>query len=393
MSGILPTVRSSSQARTRSLWAVMQSSSQARTQKHGYLSLESSLISKRSPLCVLCASVLKLYLLLCSRPRRLGLENMISYRLKFPFQHPLIDITRLKTVDYYIKKLYGSEKCPNNLKIYFMTNEELVLLLLACSFGAGLLGSLSGLGGGMIIVPLLTLGLGVDIHYAIGASLVTVIATSTGSSVAYVREGYSNIRVGLLLETATCLGALGGVILGTHLPAHLLFLLFGAVLTYCAISSFFNNGIETQAVESDTIATIFKLDSTYPVNGALSRYHVQHVPLGYAIMILAGALSGILGIGSGAFKVIALDRVMQIPFKVSTTTSNFMMGVTAAVSAAVYFNLGYLDPVLIMPIIFGVVFGSIVGARLLPKMRIKLLRRIFASMLLLIAIQMIYSGL
>lgn len=273
-----------------------------------------------------------------------------------------------------------------------MTTIEATIAMFLSSLAAGFFGSLSGLGGGMIIVPLLVLGMHVDIHYAIGASLIAVIATSTGASVAFVREGYSNIRVGLFLETATTLGAICGVALGSRLPSAILFLIFGFVLMYCALSMFYSNHHQEESFPQNKIAKFLNLDSQYPSRGGFKNYHVQHVPFGYVIMFIAGILSGVLGIGSGALKVIGMDKVMKLPFKVSTTTSNFMIGVTAATSAGLYLNMGYIDPVLTMPIVLGVSIGAFFGARLLPYTRTKLLRVIFACLVIGIAGQMIYKG-
>jgi uncharacterized protein len=193
---------------------------------------------------------------------------------------------------------------------------------------AGFPGALTGLGGGVVLVPALALLFGVDVRYAIGASLVSVIATSSGSAAAYVKEGYSNIRIGMLLEITTTLGALLGAFLATRVTTQTIAVVFGLVLFYSALQSFFE--VEREAEKSpgaDPFATRLKLNGDYPVGDFRQRY-VQHVPAGFGLMIGAGVLSGLLGIGSGALKVIAMDRVMRIPFKVSTTTSNFMIGVT-----------------------------------------------------------------
>jgi uncharacterized protein len=270
---------------------------------------------------------------------------------------------------------------------------EMVLILFSGSLCAGFIGSLSGLGGGIVIVPLLVIALHVDIHYAIGASIIAVIATSTGASSAYIKEGYSNIRVGLLLETATSLGAIFGVALGSQLPSHVLYLAFGFVLLYCAFSSFYFAPATNSAPPPNKLAAILKLDSCYPSQGKEQLYHVQNVTFGYFIMFIAGSVSGILGIGSGALKVLALDKVMKLPFKVSTTTSNFMIGVTAAASAGIYLNLGYIDPLLTMPVMLGVTGGSLAGARLLPHMKTATLRHLFGYMILAIAFEMIQISL
>ncbi len=273
-----------------------------------------------------------------------------------------------------------------------MTAYEIMFITFSGSLLAGFFGALSGLGGGMIIVPLLVLFMHVDIHYAIGASLIAVIATSTGASSAYVKEGYTNIRAGIFLETATTIGAVLGVAIGSLLPADTLSLIFGLILLYCAFASFYANGTADDALPPDSLATYFKLDSSYPTAAGQQTYRVHNIPFGYAIMFMAGALSGILGIGSGALKVLALDRVMGFPFKVSTTTSNFMIGVTAAASAGLYLRLGYIDPILTLPVMLGVVIGALIGARLLPKAKTKTLRTIFTGLIIIVASQMIYKG-
>lgn len=274
-----------------------------------------------------------------------------------------------------------------------MTVITMTSFLLAGSLLAGLLGALSGLGGGIVIVPLLVLVLGVDIHYAIGTSLVAVIATSTASSCAYIKEGYANVRLGIFLETATTIGAILGVAYGSHLPASTLSFIFGVFLLYCAISSLYQVKQQETGFVSDKIALSLKLNNSYPTKNGLKEYPVHRAPLGYLIMFLAGGLSGILGIGSGALKVVALDRVMGLPFKVSTTTSNFMIGVTAAASAGLYLKLGYIDPVITMPVVLGVTCGSFIGARLLPHMTTTALRQLFASIVILIGLQMIWKTL
>lgn len=268
------------------------------------------------------------------------------------------------------------------------------LILLIGSLAAGFLGSLSGLGGGIVVIPLMAVGLGIDIHYAIGTGLVAVIATSTASSCAYVKEGYSNVRAAILLETATTIGAVAGVAIGSLLPASILSILFGVYLLYCSATSLFGKKPLADAdIPPDPLATKLKLNSTYPTKTGYKDYRVRGVPLGYAIMLAAGALSGILGIGSGVLKVLALDRVMQLPFKVSTTTSNFMIGVTAAASAGLYMQKGFVDPVLSMPVILGITAGSLAGARLLPHMPVSTLRTIFIAIITVIGIQMIFGPL
>ncbi|HET7583481.1 MAG TPA: sulfite exporter TauE/SafE family protein [Gemmatimonadaceae bacterium] len=268
----------------------------------------------------------------------------------------------------------------------------LSLLVATGSLAAGLLGSLTGLGGGIIVVPMLTLLFGVDLRYAIGASLVAVIATSSGAAAAYVREGFTNVRVGVFLELATTMGALAGASVAGLIPTHVLAALFGAVLLLTAYRSLRPLQERDPAAEPDRWAARLRMDSSYPVGGRMQRYAVQGVPTGFAIMLGAGVLSALLGIGSGIVKVVAMDRVMRLPFKVSTTTSNFMIGVTAAASSGVYLHDGYIDPSITFPVMLGVLAGALIGARLLPRARTTLLRRLFTVVLVVTAIKMLYNG-
>jgi uncharacterized membrane protein YfcA len=270
------------------------------------------------------------------------------------------------------------------------------------SVAAGFLGALTGLGGGVVLVPLLVLVFGVDLHYAIGASLVSVIATSSGAAAAYVREGYSNIRIGMVLEIATTLGALTGALLAAVVPAGAIAVVFGVVLLlsiafnlieYVSLRLYGQLHAEPATPPSpDPLATRLQLHGTYPTADGPSSYAARNVPLGFALMILAGLLSGLLGIGSGAFKVLAMDQVMRLPFKVSTTTSNFMIGVTAAASAGIYLSRGYIDPGLAMPVMLGVLTGAFLGARVLTMARTIALRIVFSLVLVATGIQMIYKG-
>ena len=260
------------------------------------------------------------------------------------------------------------------------------------SFCAGLLGALTGLGGGVVIVPLLTLMFGVDLRYAIGASLVSVIATSSGAAAAYVREGYTNIRIGMFLEVATTIGALGGAYIATKISPNIIGIIFGTVLICSAFLSGRGQPEHRLSDASDRLASALRLNGTYPTSQGLQPYTVEHVPAGFTLMFGAGILSGLLGIGSGAVKVLAMDQAMKIPFKVSTTTSNFMIGVTAAASAGVYLSRGYIDPGLTMPVMLGVLAGSLTGARVLMRTRTRTLRLLFAAVILVLAVQMIYKG-
>ncbi len=269
---------------------------------------------------------------------------------------------------------------------------ELVVLVWIGSLAAGFLGSLTGLGGGVVIVPFLTLVFGVDIRYAIGASLVSVIATSSGAAAAYVKEGFSNIRVGMFLEIATTLGALAGALVAIHLPVKIIAVIFGVVLLYSAYISYFPPLKEDRPDRPDRIATLLHMDSTFPTTQGLQPYYVRGVPAGFGLMFVAGLLSGVLGIGSGAVKVLAMDRAMRLPFKVSTTTSNFMIGVTAAASAGIYLNRGYIDPGLAMPVMLGVLAGSLMGSRALATAKTRVLRIVFALVIGVLAVEMIWSG-
>lgn len=274
-----------------------------------------------------------------------------------------------------------------------MNTLEFTALVALGSFAAGLLGALTGLGGGVVIVPLLTLLFGVDIHYAIGAALVSVIATSSGAAAAYVREGYSNVRVGMFLEVATTVGALLGAALVLYLRVSVISVLFGVVLFYSAYASLSDHAPSGSNGKPDRIASWLKMDSTYPTPNGPESYHVRGVPLGFALMFVAGVLAGLLGIGSGAVKVLAMDKAMKLPFKVSTTTSNFMIGVTAAAGAGIYLSRGYIDPGLAMPVMLGVLGGSVLGAQLLGGAKVRVLRLVFSGVIAVLAAEMIYSGL
>jgi len=266
------------------------------------------------------------------------------------------------------------------------------IILLLGSYFAGLLGSLTGLGGGFIIIPLLTLFMHVDIHYAIGASLVSVIATSSGSAAAYVKEGLTNIRLGMFLEIATTAGAFTGAMLAIYISAHYIAILFGLILIFSALMSLRQR--TEQLVHRETfLSKKLKLGGSYPVNGGLVEYSVTNIAGGFFTMIFAGIISGLLGIGSGALKVIAMDGIMRIPFKVSTTTSNFMIGVTAAASAVVYLQRGYIHPGIAMPVVIGVLIGAVSGSKILVQAGSSgWLRWLFAIVITLIAVQMIYNG-
>jgi uncharacterized membrane protein YfcA len=265
------------------------------------------------------------------------------------------------------------------------------LVVFAISAAAGFLGALTGLGGGVVVTPVLTLLLGVDLHYAMGAALVSVIATSSGAAAAYVKEGFSNVRVGMFLEIATTIGAVVGAHLTAVVPVSWLAVIFGAVLLYSAWQSLRQHRDQAEHM-GDPLAERLRMNGTYPELGRSVRYAVRRVKAGFAMMFGAGLLSGLLGIGSGAMKVIAMDQIMRIPFKVSTTTSNFMIGVTAAASAGIYLSRGYIEPALAMPVMLGVLAGSLIGARKLIGAGTRVLRLVFAAVVGVMAVEMIYNG-
>jgi uncharacterized membrane protein YfcA len=275
-----------------------------------------------------------------------------------------------------------------------MTLLTFTCLVFVGSFAAGLLGALTGLGGGVVLIPLLTLGFHVDLRYAIGASLISVIATSSGAAAAYVRDGYSNVRIGMFLEVATTLGAILGAYLATRVPTRALAIVFGVVLLYSAwLSRGYAAEGETSTVENPWSDKL-RMSGSYPAGGDGGRiaYKVDRIKAGFATMFGAGILSGLLGIGSGAVKVLAMDKIMRVPFKVSTTTSNFMIGVTAAASAGIYLARGYVAAGLAFPVMLGVLAGSLVGAKVLVHSRVSLLRAIFSLVIVALGIEMIVNG-
>lgn len=265
------------------------------------------------------------------------------------------------------------------------------IVLLIGAYFAGLLGSLTGLGGGVIVIPLLTLAFGVDIRYAIGAALLASIATSSGSASAYVKEGITNIRLGMFLEIATTIGAVCGALIAIYTPTNTIAILFGAVLLFSAAMTLRKKNQEA-LTEGSPLSYTLKLNGSYPTKEGEISYKLKNIGGGFSIMAVAGVISGLLGIGSGALKVLAMDTVMRIPFKVSTTTSNFMIGVTAAASAVVYLQRGYMDPGIAFPVVLGVLGGAFTGSKLLTRMNPQILRIIFCVAIVFVAIEMIYNG-
>lgn len=278
------------------------------------------------------------------------------------------------------------------IKIFSMSIILFTFLLLSGAYCAGLLGSLTGLGGGVIVIPLLTLAFGIDFHYAIGAALVASIATSSGSASAYVKEGLTNIRLGMFLEIATSVGAVLGAAAALWMPTNAIAIIFGAVLLL-TVAMQFRQKTDYIGVKGSNLAKKLKLFGSYPTkDGTVQSYELTNVSGGFSVMVLAGALSGLLGIGSGVLKVLAMDSCMKVPFKVSTTTSNFMIGVTAVTSAVVYLQRGYIEPGIAFPILVGVLAGAMSGAKLLKHLDVRVLRKIFAVAILLVALNMIYNG-
>ena len=277
---------------------------------------------------------------------------------------------------------------------------EILQFMLIAVF-AGFLGSLVGLGGGLIITPALTILFGFDIKYAIGASIVAVIATSSGSAIAFVKDHVSNMRVGMLLEVFTTAGGVVGALMAGVFSSKLLYIFFSLILLNSFYGMLKKTGLitkvkkEEENVENDKYADKYKLNSTYydKATGETVKYNVTNVPQGSLVMFGAGFASGLLGIGSGAFKVVALDTYMKLPIKVSTATSNFMMGVTATASALIYFFNGTINPVVAAPIAIGTLIGSRTGAKVMQRLDAKYIRYIFLPILLFTIINMLLKGL
>jgi len=272
-----------------------------------------------------------------------------------------------------------------------MTILTFTLILLVGAYLAGLVGSLTGLGGGVVVIPLLTLVFHVDIRYAIGAALLASIANSSGAASAYVKEGITNIRLGMFLEIATTVGAVAGAVIAVYTPTNTIAILFGAILLFSAAMTIRKKNQEALTTGSN-LSFKLKLNNSYPTKEGPVNYQLKNVGAGFSIMALAGVMSGLLGIGSGALKVLAMDSTMHIPFKVSTTTSNFMIGVTAAASAVVYLQRGYMDPGIAFPVVLGVLGGAFTGSKLLTRLDPKVLKYIFCTAICFVAAEMIYNG-
>lgn len=273
---------------------------------------------------------------------------------------------------------------------------EFFTITFLCAIAAGVLGALLGLGGGIIMVPVLTLALGVDIHYAIGASIVSVIATSSGAAATYVRDHITNLRIGMFLEMATTTGAITGAYISGLISSRVLYIVFGVILLYSGLMMFRKRHAEIPTdVPESKLATTLRLHGEY-YDAALKQqvhYRVAGVLPALGLMYVAGVVSGLLGIGSGALKVPAMDLAMHLPMKVSSATSNFMIGVTAAASAGIYFMRGDIQALIAAPVAMGVLIGATAGTRLLIRLRGTVIRQIFVLVLIVICLEMLGRGL
>lgn len=265
------------------------------------------------------------------------------------------------------------------------------LLLFAVAFFAGILGALTGLGGGVVLIPVLVLLFHIDIHFAMGASLISVMATSSGTAIAYLREGYTNLRIGMFLEIGAVIGAIIGASLVKVLPVTEITILFSFVLFFSAFLTLRRKEDTEPQKNSHPWAIKLDLNGTYPTATGKQPYNVQNAPSALGIMTIAGGLSGLLGIGSGALKVLAMDQAMRLPYKVSTTTSNFIIGITAAVSAGIYFSNGYIKPEITFPVMLGVIAGALTGARALTKIHSNTLRKVFCIVICILGFQLMYK--
>lgn len=271
------------------------------------------------------------------------------------------------------------------------------LTMLLVGIFAGTMGAILGIGGGMIITPIVTLALGLDIKYAIGASIIAVIATSSGATIAYLKDDVLNLRVAMFLEIATTIGAIVGALLTGYFNGNILYLLFGALLVFSSWNMYRKLRLGKEVLKRanpDKLATKFKLNSSYYDKNLNQQidYQVENIPLGLSIMFGAGLASGMLGIGSGAFKVMAMDNAMKMPLKPSSATSNLMMGVTAAASATVYFFNGAIKPEIAVPLALGILGGAALGSRIMPHLPAKVIRMIFIPILLYLGLQMILKA-
>lgn len=264
---------------------------------------------------------------------------------------------------------------------------------------AGFVGSLLGIGGGLIVIPFLSIVFKFNMHQAAAAGLVSVIATSSGAASAYVKDRLTHLRIGMFLQLATVIGGVLGAILSGFLPAKVLSLIFGILLLYNSFLMIKNRKSDEKPQSSSfqisKWAKKLKLYGSYfdKIQNREIEYSAQNIAGGFLMMTFAGILSGLLGIGSGIFKVLALDTIMKLPFKVSTATSNFMMGVTALASISIYLARGDIVYDACGAVAVGVLFGSLLGAKVMPYIKSKYLRVAFALVLIYTSIEMIKKGL
>ncbi len=273
-----------------------------------------------------------------------------------------------------------------------MTFIEFTGILFILAFFAGIIGAMTGLGGGILLVPVLVIVFKLDMHVAMGASLVSVIATSSGAGISYIKKNLINIRLAMFLESGAVIGAICGAFLLHIVPINIIAIFFGCVLMFSVVFSLREHNDKQQVKSSHPWAMALHLNKNSD-NKSIHDYPISKVPLGLMLMTLAGTLSGLLGIGSGAFKVLALDLAMGIPYKVATSTSNFMLGMTAAASAGIYWASGFINPLIAGPVLLGVVVGALFGSIIFMHLNTKILRILFAFVVFLLALQMIYKGL
>ncbi len=274
-----------------------------------------------------------------------------------------------------------------------MSNLAFTIIALFVSFLAGVFGSLTGLGGGLLIVPLLNLGFGIDLQHAIGTSLISIIATSCTSSIRFISYGFVNLRLTMLFGITTTLGAVFGALIAFEISTKVISFVFGVVLFASALFNFFKRNSQYQIVEKDPCATFFKLNSSYLEAEKSIDYNLRHIPLGTLMMFIAGALSSFLGIGSGVINVPTLENLIKLPLRVSMGTSTLMIGVTAIAGIGLYLPYGYIDPIITFPVVLGILLGSFIGSVLMKNLKVKLLRQIFITFTIIIAYKMIYNGL
>jgi uncharacterized membrane protein YfcA len=271
---------------------------------------------------------------------------------------------------------------------------EFILFLFLVSILAGIFGSIVGLGGGAVIIPVLTLLLGVDVHFAIGASIIAIIGTSSGAASTYVKDKFTNLRVAMFLELATAAGAIIGAAIGAYINSAALELTFGVILLITLLPVLMKIGEDIpKNPELKGLAKRLELTGSYTeTDGREISYNATRPGAGLAGGMAAGVLSGLLGIGGGGFKVLSMDLAMRLPMKVSTTTSNFMIGVTAAASAGIYYARGDVNPLIVAPVALGALIGAAIGAKLLVRARNPLVRKIFAGVLAITAVEMILTA-